>query len=98
MLFIYIMVSFIIFKKSSYRFLKGIFGTCVTSESNKDKQLNQLGSCSKCDGQRCGLCKIDILAETNKFLSFTVRFKYRIFRPLKLYFCKRYLQNRLRFM
>ena len=34
MLFIYIMVSFIIFKKSSYRFLKGIFGTCATSESN----------------------------------------------------------------
>ena len=33
-------------------------------------------------GTRCGLCKIGILAETNKFCSFTVRFKYRIFRPL----------------
>ena len=48
----------------------------------KDKQLDQLGSCSRCGGQKFGLCKIDILAETNKFCSFTVRFKYRIFRPL----------------
>ena len=31
---------------------------------------------------RCGLCKIDILVEINKFCSFTIRFKYRIFRPL----------------
>ena len=35
----------------------------------KDKQVNQLGSCSKCGGQRCGLCKVGILAETNKFCS-----------------------------
>ena len=48
----------------------------------KENQLNQLGSCSRCGGQRCGLCKIGILAETNKFCSFTVRFKYRIFSPL----------------
>ena len=48
----------------------------------KNKQLNQLGSCSKCGGQRCGLCKVGILTETNKFCSFTVRFNYGIFRPL----------------
>ena len=49
----------------------------------KDKQFNRLGSCSRCGGQRCGLCKIRIFAETNKFCSFTVTFKYRIFRPLQ---------------
>ena len=48
----------------------------------KDKQFNQLGSCSRCGGQRCGLCKIGILPETNRFYSFTARFKYRMFRPL----------------
>ena len=48
---------------------------------HKDKQLYQLGSCSKRGGQRCSLCKIGILAETNKFCSFTIRFKYLIFRP-----------------
>ena len=48
----------------------------------KDREVNQLGSCSRCGSQRCGLCKIGILVETNKFCSFTVRFKYRIFRPL----------------
>ena len=45
----------------------------------KDREVNQLGSCSRCG---CGLCKIGILVETNKFFSFTVRFKYHIFRPL----------------
>ena len=48
----------------------------------KDQQSNQLGSCSRCENQRCGLCEIGILAETDKFCSFTVRLKYRIFRPL----------------
>ena len=48
----------------------------------KDREVNQLGSCSRCGSQRCGLCKIGILVETNKFCSFTVRFKYRIFRSL----------------
>ena len=33
-----------------------------------------------------GLCKIGILAETNTFCSFTVRFKYRIFMPLNCIF------------
>ena len=48
----------------------------------KDREVNQLGSCSRCGSQRCGLCKIGIFVETNKFCSFTIRFKYRIFRPL----------------
>ena len=48
----------------------------------KDPEVNQLGSCSRCGSQRCGLCKIGIFVETNKFCSFTIRFKYRIFRPL----------------
>ena len=46
------------------------------------QQLNQSGSCSRCGGQRCGPCKIGILAETKKFCSLTVRFKYRTFRSL----------------
>ena len=49
---------------------------------SKDREVNKLGSCSRCESQRCGLCKIGILGETNKFCSFTVRFKYRIFKPL----------------
>ena len=48
----------------------------------KDREVNQLGSCSRSGSQRCGLCKIGILVEINKFGSFPVRFKYRIFRPL----------------
>ena len=48
----------------------------------KDREVSQLGSCSRCGSQRYRLCKISILVETNKFFSFTVRFKYRIFRPL----------------
>ena len=51
-------------------------------KERKDREVNQLGSCSRCGSQRCGLCKIGIFVETNKFCSFTVRFKYRIFRPL----------------
>ena len=54
----------------------------VSYAHRKDRELNQLGSCLRYGSQRCGLCKIGILAETNKFCSFTVRFKYRIFRPL----------------
>ena len=64
------------------RNLKEVLAPSVPYAHREDKQLNQLGSCSKCGGQRCGLCKIGILAETNKFCSFTVRFKYRIFRTL----------------
>ena len=40
------------------------------------------GACSKCYNQQCGLCKIGILAETNRFSSFTVKHKYHIFRQL----------------
>ena len=54
----------------------------VPHAHRKGKQLNQLGSCSRCGSQRCGLCKMGILPETNKFWSVTVRFKYRIFRLL----------------
>ena len=64
------------------RNLKEMLAPSIPYAHRKDKQLNQLGSCSKCGGQRCGLCEVGILAETNKFCSFTVRFKYRIFRPL----------------
>ena len=49
----------------------------VSYAHRKDREISQLGSCS-----RCGLCKISILVETNKFYSFTFRFKYRNFRPL----------------
>ena len=38
------------------------------------------GACSKCYNQRCGLCKIGILAETNRFSSFTIKHKYHICR------------------
>ena len=64
------------------RNLKEMLAPSVPYAHRKDKQLDQLGSCSRCGSQRCDLCKIGILAETNKFCSFTVRFKYRIFRPL----------------
>ena len=58
--------------------LKEILAPSVAYAHRKDKQLSQLGSCSRCRG----LCNIGILTETNKFCSFTVRFKYRTFRPL----------------
>ena len=64
------------------RNLKKMLAPSVPYAHRNPKQLNQLGSCSRCGGQRCDLCKIGILAETSKFCSFTVRFKYRIFRPL----------------
>ena len=60
-----------------YRNLKEMLAPSVPYAHRKDREVNQLGSCS-----RCGLCKIGILVETNKFCSFTIRFKYRIFRPL----------------
>ena len=46
-------------------------------ESTKKK-----GACSKCYNHRGGLCKIGVLAETNKFSNFTVKLKYHIFRQL----------------
>ena len=64
------------------RNLKEILAPSVPYAHRKDREVNQLGSCSRCGSQRCGLCEIGILVETNKFCSFTVRIKYRIFRPL----------------
>ena len=53
------------------RNLKEMIAPSVPYAHLKDKHLNQLGSCSKCSGQRCGLCKVGISVETNKFCSFT---------------------------
>ena len=39
-------------------------------------------ACAKCYNQRCGSCKISILAETNRFSSFAIKHKYHIFRQL----------------
>ena len=64
------------------RNLKEMLAPSIPYVHRKDREVNQLGSCSRCGSQRCCLCKIGILVETNKFCSFTVRFKYRIFRPL----------------
>ena len=64
------------------RNLKEMLAPSVPYAHRKDREVNQLGSCSRCESQRCGLCEIGILVEANKFCSFTVRFKYRIFRPL----------------
>ena len=64
------------------RNLKEMLAPSVPYAHRKDREVNQLDSCSRCGSQRCGLCKIGILVETNKFCSFTIRFKYRIFRPL----------------
>ena len=69
----------------------------IPYDHRQDREANQLGSCSRCGRQRCGLCKIGILVETNKFCSFIIRFKYGIFRPLNCIFCKRHIQNRLYF-
>ena len=65
-----------------YRNLKEMLAPSVPYAHRKDREVNRLGSCSRCGSQRCSLCKIAILVETNKFCSFTVIFKYRIFRPL----------------
>ena len=62
--------------------LKETLAPSVPYAHRKDREVNQLGSCSRCESQRCGLCKLGILVETNKFCSFTIRFKYCIFRPL----------------
>ena len=64
------------------RNLKEMLAPSAPYAQHKDRKVKKLGSCSRCGSQRCGLCKIDILVETNKFCSFTVRIKYRIFRPL----------------
>ena len=64
------------------RNLKEMLAPSLPYAHRKDREVNQSGSCSKNGSQRCGLCKIGILVETNKFCSFTVRFRYRIFRPL----------------
>ena len=50
----------------------------VPCAHRKDREVNQLGYCSRCGRQRCRLRKIGILVETNKFCNSTVRFKYRI--------------------
>ena len=60
------------------RNLKEMLAPSVPYAHRKNREVNRLGSCSRCGSQRCGLCKIGILVETNKFCSFTVRFKYRI--------------------
>ena len=60
------------------RNLKKMLAASVPYAHRKDREGNQSGSCSRCGSQRCGLCKIGILVETNKFRSFTVRFKCRI--------------------
>ena len=64
------------------RNLKEILAPSVPYAHRKDRE----GSCSRWGSQRCVLCKTGILVETNKFCSFTVRFKYRIFRPLNCIF------------
>ena len=62
--------------------LKEMLAPSVPHAHRKDREVNQLGSCSRCGSQRCGLHKIGILVENNKFCGFTIRVKYRIFRPL----------------
>ena len=64
------------------RNLKEMLAPSVPYAHRKDREVNQLGSCSRCGSQRCGICKIGILVQTNKFCSFTVRFKYCTFWPL----------------
>ena len=64
------------------RNLKEMLAPSVPYAYRKDREVNQLGSCSRCESQRCGFCKISILVETNDFCSVTIRFKYRIFKPL----------------
>ena len=56
------------------RNLKEMLAPSVPYAHRKAKQLNQLGSCSKCGGQRCGLCKVRILAVTNKFCDLKIVF------------------------
>ena len=58
------------------RNLKEMLARSVPFAHRKDRVVNQLGSCSRCGSQRCGLCEIGILVETNIFCSFTIRYKY----------------------
>ena len=62
------------------RNLKEILAPAVP-HAHRQKRKKK-GACSKCYKQRCGLCKIGILVETNRFSSFTVKHKYHIFRQL----------------
>ena len=62
------------------RNLKEILAPAVPHAHRQKRK--EKGACSKCCNQRCGLCKINILVETNRFSSFTVKHKYRIFRQL----------------
>ena len=64
------------------RNLKEMLAPSVPYAHRKEREVNQLDYCSMCGNQRCGICKKGILVETNKFCSFTVRFKYRSFRAL----------------
>ena len=70
------------FKLLKYEFIILIILKHVVWRFRIYLNINQSGSCSRCESQRCGFCEIGILVETNKFCTFTVRFKYRIFRPL----------------
>ena len=47
--------------------LKEMLAPSVPHAHRKDRQVNQSGCCSRCGSQRCDLCKIGILVETNKF-------------------------------
>ena len=60
------------------RNVKEMLAPSVPHAHCEDREVNQLGSCSGCGSQRCGLGKIGILVKTNKLCSFTVRFIYRI--------------------
>ena len=60
--------------------LKEILAPAVPHAHHQERKEN--GAYSKCSNRRCGLCKIGILAETNRFSSFTVKHKYHIFRQL----------------
>ena len=46
------------------------------------KKERKKSGCSKCYDQRCGLCKVGISEETNRFSNFTIKCKYHIFRQL----------------
>ena len=62
------------------RNLKEILAPAVPHVHHQKRK--EKDACSKCYNKRCGLCKISILAETNRFSSFTVKHKYNIFRQL----------------
>ena len=66
------------------RNLKEMLTPSVPYAHRKDREVNQLGSCSRCGSQRCGLCKIGILVVTKpiNFVVLPLDIKYHIFRPL----------------